>query len=102
LKKRGQSHRVVHYAFLAAFLACWGRAWVISRSGASKDDVNALVGLPVVLLLIYLAVKLVSYLLRTWLQDVQATTLRGERRHETRAQIAVDVGKTDHAVLEGR
>ena len=93
MRKR-HPRRWLHWLIFVIFVLCWGRAWILSTSGASKDDVDVLVGFPVTLLLVYFLIWLVVKTLGIWLHDVEATTLAGRRKNETAGQIALDVGKT--------
>ncbi len=79
----------------------WVLALVGSTEGWPKDRVDFLVGFPVLVLIIYAAIRVVYWLLSTWLHDVGETIAAGERKHETRGQIAVDaVKKTGFDVVK--
>ena len=79
----------------------WALAAAGSIAGWPKDTVDFLVGFPVLVLLLYLAIRLVTWLLSTWLHDVGETIAAGERKHETPGQIAVDaVEKTGADVVK--
>lgn len=71
----------------------WALALVGAIEGWPKDTVDAFVGLPVAVLLVYLAIRLVYWLLWTWLHDVGETIAAGEKKHETPGQIAMDAAK---------
>jgi uncharacterized membrane protein YgcG len=93
LKTRRRSRRTALPFLLVGGVLIWALALVGAIAGWPKDTVNALVGFPVLVLLVYLAARLVIWLLSTWLHDVGETIAAGQRKHETTGQIAVDAAK---------
>jgi len=83
LKARRRSRRTALTFILIGGAVMWVFALVGAIEGWPKDTVDFLVGFPVVVLLVYLAIRLVVWLLSTWLHDVGETIAAGERKHET-------------------
>ena len=89
----GKPRHTALTVILVGGAAFWIAALVGSIEGWPKDTIDQLLGFPVLVLLVYLAVRLVAWVLRTWLHDVGETIAAGEKKNETRGQIAVDVAK---------
>ena len=93
MKIRRRHRRSALFFILVGGAAMWVLALVGSIEGWPKDKVDPLVGFPVLILLVYLALRLLYWLLSTWLHDVGETIAAGEKKQETRGQIAVDVAE---------